>query len=110
MRSTRESSKKTAPVSNEVMHQQIVSRIDHMMDLIAPDAAAADPISTRQTQAMELLQADQDAMGLTDDEVASMAMVLSSRPGVLAPYLCLKREAGRRAFILKNIEQEERGL
>lgn len=77
------------------------------MDMMAPDEAAADRIAAKQAQAMKQLAADQLTMGLTSDEIASMAMFISSRPGVLTPYLCLTQEDGRRAFIHKMIRQQE---
>lgn len=76
------------------------------MDFVKPGSETLDPLALKQAQAIELLEADQSQFELTNDNVASIALAFSNKPGLLTPYLSMKQSDVRHAFIGKIIQQQ----
>lgn len=106
MRSSRQSSMKPPAVSDTVARQQIMSRVDQLIDRWdqAP-AQAADPVMVKQNEAITLLEADKIEFEFSDDDFATVAVAFSNKPGYLATYLSVKQPSARHAFLNKIIGQ-----
>lgn len=106
MRSSRQSSssRKTPAVSDSVQRQQVISRFDRLVDKMEKEPEA-DPLTIKQSQAIELLEADQIAFDLTNEDFATVAMAFSTKLGFLTTYLSIKHSSARHAFLRKIIEQ-----
>ncbi|KZP19659.1 hypothetical protein FIBSPDRAFT_955316 [Athelia psychrophila] len=79
MQSSRDSSKQAGRVSGDVRHQQILSRIDVMLDQLKPAPGDDDPLGRRQTLAVELLEADHVLFNLDTDTTSEVAMEQDSQ-------------------------------
>lgn len=105
MRSSRESSSRKPPsMSSTVMHQQVLARFDHLVDRMDHEPAN-DPLTIKQTQAIQLLEANKIEFDLSDEEFATVAMAYSINLGYLTTYLNVKQSSTRHAFIRKIVEQ-----
>lgn len=101
MRSSRESSKQAGRVSGDVRHQQILSRIDVMLDQMKPTPGDDDPLGRKQALAVELLEADGVLFNLDPDTTSEVAMAFGTTPGLVTPYLTLRGDDARHSYILK---------